>query len=96
MSLMMDTTDLDCQLTLTEIRMRVANIKSQWSDEERAERANQGYSRRQQLAALVEEALPDTLLDTILETVRASEAATCPGDAGEDWATACHYALSEV
>lgn len=60
MSLMMETTDQDCQLTLTEIRMRVANIKSQWSDEERVHRATQGHSRRQQLVALVEEALPTT------------------------------------
>ncbi len=58
MSLMMENTDQDCQLTLTEIRMRVANIKSQWSDEERVQRAAQGHSRRQRLAALVEEALP--------------------------------------
>lgn len=58
MSLMMENTDQDCQLTLTEIRMRVASIKSQWSDEERVHRATEGHSRRQQLVALVEEALP--------------------------------------
>lgn len=58
MSLMMENTDQDCQLTLTEIRMRVASIKSQWSDEERVHRASEGHSRRQQLAAMVEEALP--------------------------------------
>jgi hypothetical protein len=58
MSLMMENTDQDCQLTLTEIRMRVASIKSQWSDEERVHRASEGHSRRQQLVALVEEALP--------------------------------------
>lgn len=61
MSLMMENTDQDCQLTLTEIRMRVANIKSQWSDEERVQRATEGHSRRQQLAALVEEVLPTEL-----------------------------------
>jgi len=67
MSLMMENTDQDCQLTLTEIRMRVANIKSRWSDEERVQRATQGHSRRQQLAALVEDALVEEPLQRTLD-----------------------------
>ncbi len=55
MSLIMEQIETDCSLSLSEILMRVASIKSQWSDEERQQRAELGDHRRQQLAELLSE-----------------------------------------
>lgn len=61
MSLLIDS-NTDCSsLSLTEIRMRVANIKARWSDEEREVRADQGRRRRQNLGELLGGQLPTEL-----------------------------------
>lgn len=61
MSLMIDSNTDCCSLSLTEIRMRVANIKARWSDEEREVRADQGRRRRQNLGELLGGHLPTEL-----------------------------------
>jgi hypothetical protein len=53
MSLTIESNTDFCPLTMTEIRMRVANIKSRWSDEDREERAELGRRRRRSLGSIL-------------------------------------------
>ncbi len=73
MSLLIES-NTDCSsLTLTEIRMRVANIKARWSDEEREVRAHQGQKRRESLGALLGHTLPAELEWDLLQAVAQEE-----------------------
>lgn len=65
MSLTLESPTDICPLSLTEIRMRVANIKARWSDDERAERAVAGERRRRSLQVMLGEDEAD-LLHTVL------------------------------
>lgn len=65
MSLTLESPTDICPLTLTEIRMRVANIKARWNDDERAERAVAGERRRRSLKFFLGEEGAD-LLHTVL------------------------------
>jgi hypothetical protein len=69
MSLTIESNTDFCPLTMTEIRMRVANIKSRWSDEDREERAELGRRRRRSLGAILGSESRDLLQTALFAAV---------------------------
>ncbi|MDP1561951.1 MAG: hypothetical protein Q8M16_11285 [Pirellulaceae bacterium] len=75
MSLVIESNSDCCSLTMTEIRMRVANIKANWSDEEREVRSHQGRNRRRSLGDLLGGRTPAEFQLSLLQTVELEEVA---------------------
>lgn len=75
MSLAIESNSNCCSLTMTEIRMRVANIKANWSDEEREIRSHQGRNRRRSLGELLGGRSPAEFQSNVLDTVELEEVA---------------------
>lgn len=73
MSLLIESNTDCCSLTLTEIRMRVANIKARWTDEEREVRAHQGQKRRESLGVLLGRTTPTDLERGLWQAVEQEE-----------------------
>lgn len=75
MSLAIESNSDCCSLTMTEIRMRVANIKAGWSDEERELRSHQGRNRRRSLSELLGGRSPAEFQSNVLDTIELEEVA---------------------